>query len=133
MTEYIWEPIKIAPNDQSLVGEVVKCKQWPYGLVVRYVQATDIILGDTGGSYVIKSYDWIIRREKSAVPAQSKKKVWAFGWYWNTGDYLQSGWYLSKEFFKSTNDFKFAYRSDNYIRHIWPAKMSPDGTFTEPE
>jgi len=158
--QYTWEPITIKPNDQNLVGEVVKKKDWPDNEMEGIKDVGSIYF--ISDSFVVYNIDlpWLIRREVKeqekmencicygteysgrsvcGVPCpvhlkkKKEKKVWAFGWYWNIGDYLLPGWKLSLEPLESMEDFKFRYRHDNYIKHIWPAKMNPNGTFTEPE
>ncbi len=67
--EYIWEPIKIAPNDQSLVGGLMRRKWWDAcsARIVDDIGKRYIILN--GIPYSLGELDWLILREKP------KKKV----------------------------------------------------------
>lgn len=122
MTEdkvYTWEPITIRPNDQSLVGEVVKHESW------NESEAEPLI--DVGAKFIIFTgkdlwfnidAKWLIRREM--------KKVRAFGWYqfseWNLSDTPMI-----------EEKFQRKYNSSRNLKTIFPAKMNADGTFTEPD
>jgi len=123
--KYTWEPIEIRPNDQSLVGEVVKKDdEENFEEKILCVGKHSVFCSDSRNGdedvYHMNSH-WLIRREK---PKKTEKRVWAFGWFRESKehDWDLTKHQITKEMFKSWA---------KYI--VWPAKMSPDGTFTEPD
>jgi len=147
--QYEWLPIEIKPNDQSLVGEVVKSQSKMFGMhivgEVSYIGKEIIIIFSQTESEMsetsrrISSFDWLIRREvKKEVwslhgdlcsPSSIKKKerkVWAFGWY-KTRD----GWRLSFATYHSRDHF--ISNTQACSDFIWPAKLDADGFFEEPD
>lgn len=129
--QYTWEKIEIKPNDQSLVGEVVKHPSWnPENKREEILCVGNICVfcRDNKGeeqSYYIKN-NWLIRREVK----KKEKKVWAFGWMYNN---IENYWSLSNKL--ETEDLFLCnyFNHNEYTKKQWPAKMSVDGTFEEPE
>jgi len=136
--EYVWEPIEIKPNDQSLVGEVVRSDRW------SEYQAEEII--DIGLTYLVlksctayqlkeiragfRTISWFIRRKKP------KQEVWAFGMFkYSSKD--PSLFKITNKWLPTTNLVTWQEMTDRYpatkgYEINWPAMQNPDGTFTEP-
>lgn len=156
---YTWEKIDILPNDQSLVGEVVRRPHWDENdwYKILYIGRKFLFIesNDGGEDKWWIAEKWLIRREVKKIdclncggigsfpcpptscnccdgtghlPKVKKKeeKVWAFGWC-----RFERNWHLSEFPCDSKNTLmRMAPGCGNYI---WPAKMNPDGSFTEPD